>query len=105
MITSKFTIGQQVRHKLLGCLGVIVDVDPNYSLSKSKLEDANLNDSLLNSPWYHVVIEDDDGQTVHTYLAEAQLDHEMYGSHEDHPSLDELAESIRYQFKAPNLRH
>lgn len=105
MITSKFTIGQQVRHKLLGCLGVIVDVDPKYSLSKSKLEDANLHDSLLNSPWYHVVIEDDEGQTVHTYLAEAQLDHEVNGSHLDHPSLDELAESIRFQFKEPNLRH
>lgn len=29
MIASKFGIGQQVRHTLLGYLGVIVDVDQN----------------------------------------------------------------------------
>jgi hemimethylated DNA binding protein len=29
MIASKFGIGQQVRHTLLGYLGVIVDVDPS----------------------------------------------------------------------------
>jgi len=105
MITSKFTIGQQVRHKLLGCLGVIVDVDPIYSLPKSKLEDVQLNDSLLDLPWYHVVIEDDKGQTVHTYLAEAQLDLETSGIHLDQPSLDDLAESIRFQFNETHLRH
>lgn len=31
MIASKFGIGQQVRHRLSGVLGVIVDVDPEYS--------------------------------------------------------------------------
>lgn len=29
MIASKFGIGQQVRHRLSGVLGVIVDVDPD----------------------------------------------------------------------------
>ncbi|EOE5499272.1 hemimethylated DNA-binding YccV-like domain-containing protein [Cronobacter sakazakii] len=28
MIASKFGIGQQVRHSLLGYLGVVVDIDP-----------------------------------------------------------------------------
>ncbi len=32
MIASKFGIGQQVRHSLLGYLGVVVDIDPFYSL-------------------------------------------------------------------------
>lgn len=31
MITSKFGIGQQVRHKLLGSLGVVIDIDPEYA--------------------------------------------------------------------------
>ena len=39
MIASKFGIGQQVRHTLLGYLGVIVDVDPEYSLAEPE-EDA-----------------------------------------------------------------
>ncbi len=34
MIASKFGIGQQVRHTLLGYPGVIVDVDPEYSLAE-----------------------------------------------------------------------
>ncbi|STJ44890.1 DNA-binding protein [Escherichia coli] len=34
MIASKFGIGQQVRHSLLGYLGVVVDIDPVYSLSE-----------------------------------------------------------------------
>ena len=32
MIASKFGIGQQVRHSLLGYLGVVVDIDPELSL-------------------------------------------------------------------------
>lgn len=33
MIASKYGIGQQVRHSLLGYLGVVVDIDPEYSLT------------------------------------------------------------------------
>ena len=32
MIASKFGIGQQVRHTLLGYLGVVVDIDPGIPL-------------------------------------------------------------------------
>ncbi|WP_226374937.1 heat shock protein HspQ, partial [Pectobacterium quasiaquaticum] len=32
MIISKFGLGQQIRHKLLGFPGVIIDIDPEYSL-------------------------------------------------------------------------
>jgi heat shock protein HspQ len=35
MIASKFGIGQQVRHTLLGYLGVVVDIDP-YTRSPSR---------------------------------------------------------------------
>ncbi len=31
--------------------------------------------------WYHVVMEDDDGQPIHTYLAEAQLSSEAGDEH------------------------
>jgi heat shock protein HspQ len=34
MIASKYGIGQQVRHSLLGYLGVVVDIDPEYSLDE-----------------------------------------------------------------------
>jgi heat shock protein HspQ len=87
MIASKFGIGQQVRHKLLGYLGVVIDIDPEYA------------------PWYHVVMEDEEGQPVHTYLAEVQLAGEEQDAHPEQPSLDELAESIRHQLQAPRLRN
>lgn len=73
MIASKFGIGQQVRHRLLGYLGVVIDVDPEYSLEHPKADEIAANDELRLAPWYHVVMEDDEGQPVHTYLAEAQL--------------------------------
>ncbi|NJC99319.1 heat shock protein HspQ [Candidatus Erwinia dacicola] len=105
MIASKFNIGQQVRHQLLGFLGVVVDVDPEYSLEEPAIDDVVDSDAMRAAPWYHVVMEDDDGQTVQTYLAEAQLSWELPGEHPDNSSLDELAASIRQQLTAPRLRN
>ncbi len=57
MIASKFRIGQQVRHRLSGVLGVIVDVDPEYSLDDPQLDEVGATESLRAAPWYHVVME------------------------------------------------
>jgi heat shock protein HspQ len=105
MIASKFGIGQQVRHSLLGYLGVIVDIDPEYSLDEPSDDEVAVNDDLRTSPWYHVVMEDDDGEPVHTYLAEAQLQNEANDEHPEQPSMDELAQTIRQQLQAPRLRN
>ena len=105
MIASKFGIGQQVRHTLLGYLGVIVDVDPEYSLTEPEVDEIAANDDLRLAPWYHVVMEDHDGQPIHTYLAEAQLSSEPSDEHPEQPSLDELARTIRQQLQAPRLRN
>ncbi|AKJ41998.1 heat shock protein HspQ [Pragia fontium] len=105
MITSKFTIGQQVRHRLLGNLGVIIDIDAEYSLDQPVSDEMAADDTLKNAPWYHVVMEDAEGQPVHTYLAEIQLAQEEDDTHPEQPSLDELAASIRHQLQAPRLRN
>ncbi|RJT47476.1 heat shock protein HspQ [Rahnella woolbedingensis] len=105
MIASKFGIGQQVRHRLLGYLGVVIDVDAEYSLEKPGVDDVAADDTLRTAPWYHVVMEDEEGQPVHTYLAEIQIDHEAARSHPEQTSLDDLAESIRSQLQAPRLRN
>lgn len=55
--------------------------------------------------WYHVVMEGDDGQPVHTYLAEAQLSSELQDEHPEQPTMDELAQTIRKQLQAPRLRN
>ncbi len=105
MIASKFGLGQQVRHSLLGYLGVIVDIDPEYSLDAPGADEIADNDALRAAPWYHVVMEDDEGQPVHTYLAEAQLQGEPRDEHPEQPSMDELAQTIRQQLQAPRLRN
>lgn len=105
MIASKFGIGQQVRHTLLGYLGVIVDIDPEYALDEPLEDELAVNAELRYSPWYHVVMEDDDGDAVHTYLAEAQLSSEIAVEHPEQPSMDELARTIRRRLQSPHLRH
>lgn len=105
IVISKFDIGQQVRHKLLGFLGVIIDVDVGYSLEDPKIDIIVDNQSLYMAPWYHVVMEDDDGQPIHTYLAEVQLTSETKDEHPDQPTLDELSASIRQQLQAPRSRN
>jgi heat shock protein HspQ len=105
MIASKFGIGQQVRHRLSGVLGVIVDVDPEYSLDEPKIEDAGAEEKMRTAPWYHVVMEDEEGDQVHTYVAEIQLSGETSIEHPEQPSMDELAASVRQQLQAPHLRH
>ncbi|QJC37563.1 heat shock protein HspQ [Enterobacteriaceae endosymbiont of Donacia bicoloricornis] len=106
MITSKFGIGQQVRHKLLGFLGVIVDIDPEYSLHDPKINEVAESKKLRNKPWYHVVMEDDNGQPIHTYLSEVQLSSEpLDNEHSENSSLDELSAAIKKQLITPRLRN
>lgn len=105
MISSKFGIGQQVRHKLLGYLGVVVDIDAEYSLDQPEEDDIASNMNLRSAPWYHVVMEDDNGEPIHSYLAEAQITYEMDEDHPDNITMDELAESIRNQLQSPRLRN
>lgn len=105
MIASKFGIGQQVRHSLLGYLGVVLDIDAEYSMDEPPDDKMALNDELLATPWYHVIMEDDEGEPIHTYLAEAQLTSEVADEHPEQSSMDELSRSIRRQLQAPRLRH
>ncbi len=105
MISSKFGIGQKVRHKLLDFLGVIIDVDPEYSLSDNNFEKLIYSESLKKAPWYHVIMEDNNGYPIHTYLAEAQLSWEVNRENIEKTSLDELSILIIKQLKSPRLKN
>ncbi|MGU0044330.1 heat shock protein HspQ [Escherichia coli] len=102
MIASKFGIGQQVRHSLLGYLGVVVDIDPVYSLSEPSPDELAVNDELRAAPWSH---HRGLAPTGVRYLAEAQLSGELQDEHPEQPSMDELAQTIRKQLQAPRLRN
>ncbi|MFP1738669.1 heat shock protein HspQ [Lonsdalea quercina] len=103
MIICKFGIGQQIRHKLLGFPGVVVDIDPEYSLEKPAWEELAAAETQRTAPWYHVVMEDEAGQPVHTYLAEEQLQQNEHAETESDSPLDELA--ARIKSRAPKLLH
>ncbi len=102
---SKFNIGQQVRHKLFDFLGVIIDIDYEYSIIESNIEKKIIHNTFKKSPWYHVIMEDDNGYPIHIYLAEAQLSWEFNTEHIEKTSLDKLSDSIKKQFKTPKLRN
>ncbi|MGL9736344.1 MAG: heat shock protein HspQ [Symbiopectobacterium sp.] len=102
MIICKFGIGEQIRHKLLGYPGVVIDIDPEYSLVSPAWEELDTQDTLRSAPWYHVVMEDEQGQAIHTYLAEVQLMQETTDN-DRHSPLDELAKEIKQ--RAPRLQH
>ncbi|WWP02324.1 MAG: heat shock protein HspQ [Candidatus Dasytiphilus stammeri] len=106
MINSKFGIGQKVRHKLLGFLGVIIDIDVGYSLEAPKIDNFIENKKNFNtSIWYHVIMEDDEGETIHTYLSEDVLTYEVEEEHPDQQNIDELAASIQQQLRTPRSRN
>ncbi len=97
MITySKFNIGQQVRHKLLGFLGVIIDIDPIYSLNKKNNKKKKKYKKL---PWYHIITEDNNGYPIYIYLSEDQLLLEFNKKHPKQKLLDELSQIIKQQLK------
>ncbi len=103
IIYSKFNIGQQVRHKLLGFLGVIIDIDPIYSLTKKNKFKDNINKKKL--PWYHVIIEDKNGYPIHTYLSEDQLSWEINKKHPQQKLLDKLSYIIKKELKIYKLKN
>ncbi len=102
IIYSKFNIGQQVRHKLLNFLGVIIDIDPIYSL-KNKFKFNNKiykkNKIFKKYPWYHVITEDNNGNPIYTYISEIQLSLEIQKIHPEQLSLDKLSILIKKQLK------
>ena len=75
------------------------------TLDQPEEDDIASNMNLRSAPWYHVVMEDDNGEPIHSYLAEAQITYEMDEDHPDNITMDELAESIRNQLQSPRLRN
>ncbi len=99
--SSKFNIGQKVKHKLLEFIGIIIDIDPEYSLNNNK-EKKKINNTFIKSPWYHVIIEDDNGYPIHTYLAEEQLFLETQNKNNNKSILNNLYKIIKKKFKIKN---
>lgn len=91
LFEPKFTIGQLVRHKLFDYRGVVVDVDPEFSLSEEWYEQVAKSRPPKDAPWYRVLV----GGAFHeTYVAERNLEPDDLGAPIEHPLLAEFFDAF-----------
>lgn len=70
MVRAKFSIGQVVTHALYGYRGVIIDADPEFSLSQEWYDRMAKTSPAKDQPWYHILVHNSD---IQTYVAEKSL--------------------------------
>ena len=70
-VDARFFIGQIVWHVKAGYRGVVVGVDPVFSLTDQWYEEMALSRPPKDKPWYNVLV---DGAGHWTYVAERHLE-------------------------------
>ena len=88
---ARFSVGQLIRHALFGYRGVIVAVDPGFSLSDAWYETMARSKPPRDAPWYHVLPHN---QEHMTYVAERNLEPAESDAPIAHPLLEHLFESF-----------
>lgn len=84
---AKFSIGDLIRHNKFGYRGVIVDIDPQFSLTDEWYDSVARSRPPRDKPWYHILVHDSDNST---YVAERHLDPDPSGQPIDHPLVAKL---------------
>jgi heat shock protein HspQ len=79
-----FGIGDIVHHARFGYRGVVVDVDPVFSLTEEWYDQVARSRPPKDKPWYHVLV---DGAAHVTYVAERHLEPHPDRTQIDHPEL------------------
>lgn len=80
---TKYNIGDVIQHKLFDFRGVIVDVDADFQGDDKWYEKHTVNSPSKDQPWYHVLVDDDNGvayvseQNVHTDGSETDVSNTM----------------------------
>ena len=98
---AQFSVGQLVHHLRFGYRGVVVDVDPVFSLSDEWYEQVARSRPPKDHPWYHVLVDEGDHMT---YVAERHLEADLEGRPIRHPLLGEFFERFHdghYQRHGP----
>lgn len=91
LIKPKYGVGQVVHHKLFDYRGVVVDVDPVFSLSDAWYEEVAKSRPPKDAPWYRVLV----GGALHeTYVAERNLEADVLGAPIDHPLLGDFFDTF-----------
>lgn len=87
MSDTRFSIGQQVIHRLFDYRGLIFDVDLEFSGTEEWYETMAKSRPPKDAPWYHVLVH---GADHTTYVAERNLMRYEGEDYIDHPLLHEL---------------
>jgi heat shock protein HspQ len=91
-VESKLRVGEIVRHQKFDYRGVIVDVDPVFSLSEEWYEQVARSRPPKDKPWYRVLVH---GGQHETYVAERHLASDESGDPIDHPALVEFFDELK----------
>ncbi len=87
IVSTRFSIGQLVHHRLFDYRGVIVDVHPRFQGTEQWYETMARSRPPRDKPWYHVLV---DGATHSTYVAERNLEADDLALPVEHPMLDQF---------------
>jgi heat shock protein HspQ len=85
IVKPRFALGQLVHHRLFDYRGVIVDIDPVFSLSDEWYEQVARSRPPKDAPWYRVLV---DQASHETYVAERNLEADTSLAPIEHPALD-----------------
>ena len=82
---AKFFIGQVIHHTLFDYRGVIIDVDPQFTLSDEWYQLMAKSAPPKDRPWYRVLVHNSNHET---YVAEQNLQEDVTGEQIAHPDLE-----------------
>jgi heat shock protein HspQ len=85
-IVGNFHLGQVVQHRLYGYRGVIVDVDPEFTLSEDWYQQVAMSKPPRNKPWFRILVHN---TAYETYEAEENLQAELEPDKINHPDLQQ----------------
>lgn len=91
LIKPKYCVGQLVQHKLFDYRGVVIDVDPVFSLSDEWYDQVAQSRPPKDAPWYRVLVS---GALHETYVAERNLEPDVLGAPIEHPLLDDFFDAF-----------
>jgi heat shock protein HspQ len=91
-IEPKYGVGQLVHHRLFDYRGVVIDVDPVFSLSEEWYEQVAKSRPPKDAPWYRVLV---GGASHETYVAEQNLEEDAVGSPIEHPLLEDFFDTFK----------
>ncbi len=91
LIKPKYGVGQLVHHRLFDYRGVVIDVDPVFSLSDEWYDQVAQSRPPKDAPWYRVLV----GGALHeTYVAERNLEPDVLGAPIEHPLLSDFFDTF-----------